>query len=147
MRSVLLPIVLCATLCANAAEEPIGRLFFTPQQRSQLDRLRQSNGGPVDAADPDSRIITVNGLVRRSSGKDTAWINSAARDARDAAAVGATGRAARGTPGVAVELPSGKRLSLKAGQTYDPASGRVSEPYEDPLPAALESSPPATRGK
>jgi hypothetical protein len=147
MRSVLLPIGLCVALCANAAEEPIGRLFFTPQERSQLDRLRQSNGGPVDAAGADSRTITVNGLVQRSSGKDAAWINSSARNAHDATAGDVAGSVARAAPAVAVKLPSGRSLSLKAGQTYDPLSGRVSEPYENPSPAGPESSSPDVQGK
>lgn len=53
----------------------LGRLFFTPQQRAALDRERllginqRSSGLDGDAS------YTFNGEVRRSSGKNTRWIN------------------------------------------------------------------------
>jgi hypothetical protein len=70
----------CAGAPATAGEESFGRLFFTPEERHALDRQRQYAGAG------NSRIKTapaVDGVVVRSSGKRTVWLNGAARhDAR-----------------------------------------------------------------
>lgn len=55
------------------AEESLGRLFFTPERRAALDRARQLNIQEQQVAQGD--VVTVNGLVTRSSGKRTAWVN------------------------------------------------------------------------
>ena len=53
-------------------EPPLGRLFFTPEQRAAIDRQRQTgNFGTTDA----NNGITVNGEIRRSDGRTTRWIN------------------------------------------------------------------------
>lgn len=75
MRAVLLILALFAAIppVAMAEGESLGRLFLTPQQRQELDRLRMQ--------DPDSGQrsgLTINGEIRSSSGKRTRWINGQA---------------------------------------------------------------------
>jgi hypothetical protein len=98
-----------------AANENLGRLFFTPQQRQDLDRRRQAN--IQDSAGSASSLVTVNGQVSRSSGKTTTWINGVpqenARKPRDPAQVT--------LPGGEGEAP----VSLKIGQTLDKVRGEV----------------------
>jgi hypothetical protein len=55
----------------------LGRLFYTPQQRAELDKRRVSNLPVQEEAKPAVRevLVTVNGYVGRSSGKTTTWIN------------------------------------------------------------------------
>jgi hypothetical protein len=63
-----------ALAAAPAAADELGRLFFTPQQRQELDRRRQANiqeGGAVNV----ESTVTVNGHVSRSSGRSATWIN------------------------------------------------------------------------
>jgi hypothetical protein len=55
------------------AQTDIGRLFYTPQQRAELDAKRASNA--VETEVVIERLVTVNGRVSRSSGKTTTWIN------------------------------------------------------------------------
>lgn len=50
-----------------------GRLFMTPERRAALERQRQLNQQEAMAADSDA--VAVNGLVRRSSGRSTVWVN------------------------------------------------------------------------
>ena len=57
------------------AAEPLGRLFFTPQQRQDLDRRRQAN--IQESAATVNSTLTVNGQVSRSRGKNTVWISCA----------------------------------------------------------------------
>lgn len=62
---------------ANAqAEAGLGRLFFTPQQRAALDLRRLSTNTPQEMDAP----ANINGLVRRSSGKQTTWVNGAPQE-------------------------------------------------------------------
>jgi hypothetical protein len=73
----------CAFLLAAApavAEEELGRLFFTPERREALDRRRQSGVSErVDLLD-EAPVLRIDGVVTRSSGKRTVWINGVARD-------------------------------------------------------------------
>ena len=59
-------------LTATANAQELGRLFFTPQQRAQLERGQQPN-----ADNPASSIdsLTVSGIVQRYGGERTVWIN------------------------------------------------------------------------
>jgi hypothetical protein len=100
-----------------AAADDLGRLFFTPQQRQDLDRRRESN---VQEKEPEVVIestVTVNGHVARSSGKTTTWVNGVPQyDAY-------TGR-----DPARVHLPDG---TLKIGQTLDRARGEVKDSLGD----------------
>ena len=60
---------------SGAEGESLGRLFFTPQQRAFLDRQRQLNASVAPSAMLNENRLTFNGEVRRSSGKNTHWIN------------------------------------------------------------------------
>src|SRR5882762_10757189 len=101
-----------------AAQENLGRLFFTEQQRQDLDRRRQAN--IQETAVVVESTVTVNGQVSRSSGRSTTWINGVpqtnARRPHDPARVTLPG--GEGTPSV----------SLKIGQTLDKARGEIRDP-------------------
>jgi hypothetical protein len=70
---------LVATLPAPAAAQgsELGRLFYTPQQRTELDKRRASNVPAQAEVAPvvQQPNVTLNGYVGRSSGKTTTWIN------------------------------------------------------------------------
>jgi hypothetical protein len=98
-----------------AADENLGRLFFTSQQRQDLDRRRQAN--IQDSAASAESLVTVNGQVSRSLGKTTVWINGVpqenTRKPRDPAQV---------------TLPAGEGgapVTLKIGQTLDKVRGEI----------------------
>lgn len=63
-----------AALASQADPAPLGRLFFTAEQRARLDLQRQRNPGFLPNAD-DEASITINGEVRSSNGRRTRWIN------------------------------------------------------------------------
>jgi len=121
MRSFVTPLLVTALLVLTTepagAYENLGRLFFSAQQRQDLDRRRQAN--VQDSAVSAASLVTVNGQVSRSSGKTTTWINGVpqenARKPRDPA---------RAT------LPGGEgeaSVSLKIGQTLDKGRGEVKD--------------------
>lgn len=54
-----------AVACAAPS---LGRLFLSPEQRTELDRQ-------LSPLPPEPAIITFDGIVRRSSGGTTIWLN------------------------------------------------------------------------
>jgi hypothetical protein len=115
-----------------AAQEILGRLFFTEQQRQDLDRRRQAN--IQETAGVVESTVTVNGQVSRSSGRSTTWINGVpqetARRPRDPARVTVPG--GEGAPSV----------SLKIGQTLDKIRGEIRDPA-----AGGGTMPPSGQGE
>ncbi|MDO8294192.1 MAG: hypothetical protein Q7T29_15230 [Gallionella sp.] len=49
----------------------LGRLFFTAEQRAQLEYSQQKN----NPAPGNARSLTVNGIVQKYGGERTVWIN------------------------------------------------------------------------
>lgn len=58
-----------------AAAEQLGRLFLTPERRAALERQRLLNIQEKEAQVVEGATLSVSGVVRRSSGRNTAWIN------------------------------------------------------------------------
>jgi hypothetical protein len=75
-----LPIVLLLVLPLSAQAAGLGRLFFSPQQRAQLD-YQQAQNATYDGSTQPSSGLTVNGIVQKDGGKRTIWINGVPRDA------------------------------------------------------------------
>lgn len=75
--STLLALCLSLSLSLEsiAQQETLGRLFLTPERRAALDRVRQQNPANQHEAISENARLTVNGIVRRSSGRNTAWVN------------------------------------------------------------------------
>lgn len=125
-RFASLPMLLLATLgmggasLAAHATDP-GRLFYTPAQRAQLEAARARNVTQVRQAAPEGTPppVRFDGMVIRSDGTRTSWIN---------------GKAQVGASGV---------TGLKPGQIR--ANGKVYEPYQvlRPSPAAPVAEEPA----
>ncbi|HEX5675377.1 MAG TPA: hypothetical protein VFX83_08350 [Azonexus sp.] len=126
-RPVRTALFLFATLGAGGASlaappaDP-GRLFYTPAQRAQLEAARvrnvtQDRHAAPDVAPPPMRF---DGMVIRSDGKGTRWVN---------------GQPQVGASGVA---------DLKPGQIL--SNGKVYEPYQvlrpSPAPALAKEPRP-----
>ncbi len=114
---------LCLCGTGFAAQDLPGRLFYTPDQRAQLEAARARNVTQVGRAAPDAGTpppIRYDGVLVRSDGKTTRWVD--------------------GKP----QLDASGVTGLKPGQIR--ANGRVYEPYqvlrpEPAAPAAEEPTP------
>jgi hypothetical protein len=97
-----------------------GRLFYTPEQRAQLEAARTRNVTQLRSAGPAfvPPAVRFDGMVIRSDGKTTRWVDG--QPQRDGAGVS----------------------GLKPGQTR--ADGRVYEPYQvlRPSPAPAPAPEP-----
>ena len=114
-----------------AAQENLGRLFFTEQQRQDLDRRRQAN--IQETAAVVESTVTVNGQVSRSSGRSTTWINGVPQE-----------NTRRPHDPARVTLPSGDgapSVTLKIGQTLDKVRGEIRDPAAD----GTAATPPRER--
>ena len=105
-------LLLCAALASaspvQARPVQLGRLFSSPEQRAQLDAQRS---GPPP--------VQLDGLVQRSSGRSTVWLNQTPQQEP-------YNRLAPGGQ-LTLTLSNGQVVVLKPGQQYDPASGTVVE--------------------
>ena len=148
IRMPTVPALLLVLLSGSTlAEDNLGRLFFTPAQRAELDRERAAaatNASRPAAVQtqpkaPPPKMVTLNGIVRRSDGETTVWVNNKPLHERFGDAEINAGSIAR--EGVGINLPaSGKQVRLKVGQTVDATSGRVAESYDHRAP-----QPPSAR--
>jgi len=82
-----------------------GRLFYTPAERAQLEAARAGNATQSRQAEPASaHPLRFDGVVIRSDGRSTSWVNGQLRSGASAMA------------------------GLKPGQLR--ADGKVYEPYQ-----------------
>lgn len=129
LRSGLMIWMLFASLglCHSSLAEPVelGRLFYTPAQRAQLESARtrnttqqasQSQPGSFDGAPAPLRF---DGMVIRSDGKTTRWVD--------------------GKP----QLDGSGVSGLKPGQIR--ANGKVYEPYQVLRPTPPGSAAPTAK--
>ncbi len=131
------------------AAEPIGRLFLTPQERHALDEMREhgtaaSASDILAAAQPTHTAtprIIVNGIVERSDGKTTVWLNQLQQPENGRSQDIAVIPSIKHSSAVLIRLPSGKSIAMKAGQTFDTAQGIVREGYA----GVAEALPQATQ--
>ena len=113
LRRGLVSLALLATPASFVAADEPGRLFYTPAQRTQLEQARVRNitqratpaaATPQPRADRPPAQLRYDGIVIRSDGQSTRWVDGKAE-------VGASS-----VPG------------LKPGQVR--SNGKIYEPYQ-----------------
>lgn len=148
MKPLTALLLLAFSQLAQAADPaPIGRIFFSPEQRAQLDVLRTQKAVATQVRDePVPENVTYNGIVRRSDGKATVWINNEAlTDTELRVKQSIVGRIDRSgqillqTP----QVSGAAQLQLKVGQTAELLSGKVDETYSAQRQAAAAKTKPA----
>ena len=124
-----------------AATGSFGRFFTTPKERRQIDDLRAV--GPevkiniteeelrvdegAEKAKEESEALTVKGLVYRSSGKNTAWVNESNTYEGDLSSQYITIREAGVEKNaVVIDLQGNKTdIKLRVGQKYNPETRSI----------------------
>jgi len=148
---------------APAAQQELGRLFFTPAQRASLDVARSQRARTALASEnteqeaaPAAQTITYGGLIRRDDGKTTVWLNNQAVHDNDPAGAGAVVTRVRPDGRITLQAPQSSRsVDLKPGQSVELLSGTIEEGYSrralgDPEPKPKAGSKPgadARKGK
>ncbi len=130
-----------------AAALPMRRMFFTPAERAALDESRR-RPAIVAAAEPKPlppapEFVTLDGVVRRSDGTTTVWLNNRLLEGkRTAEGLEVTNsRRTPGTGNVTVRVPqAGRSVDMRVGQQLDVTSGKVQERYQLAPPAPAPAS-------
>jgi hypothetical protein len=137
MKRVAIPIgfllLFGAAAPASAQQQPLGRLFFTPEQRSALDARRKARIPDKPAAvRVESPTTRVDGQVLRSGGRSTVWVNGEPAP-EGVEQEGLRVRPTRGDPGqVSVTVgESARQFDLRVGQKLDRGSGEVRDVIGD----------------
>ncbi|MBI5110174.1 MAG: hypothetical protein HZA62_15675 [Rhodocyclales bacterium] len=122
-RLASLLIALLGTIPVWAAEPAaLGRLFFTPERRLALERQRTHNVQQAQAL--QGTTMSLDGVVYRSSGKSTVWINQHAQNETDAKRTGVTATLSPRNPGRALIAPGEDTpAELKVGEAVNRATG------------------------
>jgi len=126
LAGLLAALALVAAFCTNASaqesSDELGRLFFTPERRQTLDRQRQLNIQEKQEI-PEDPTLTIDGVVTRSSGKRTVWVNGVAQNENETpSGVSVTPR--RKDPGkVVVQASESPAGNAKVGGTINRNTG------------------------
>lgn len=89
----------------QAAE--LGRLFYTPMQRAELDRKRLLKTDDKDEKTAPAADLVINGRISSSAGRSTTWVN--------------------GVPSYDGRVPA---PNAKVGQRIDSNTGEIKDPLE-----------------
>lgn len=137
---IALSLQLLLTKVVLADEPAIGRLFSTPEQRKALNHLREIKKNQpqepetiVEATVIERKPVSlpdhihVQGYVKRTDGKlGTVWVNDEMVQETSRNKGVQIGRIPKNSNRVPIRIPAnGRRLSLKAGQEYDPAKNQI----------------------
>lgn len=143
MNKISLSICLVACVVSTStvsAAQPTGRLFTTPNERANLDFLRQTSKAPspeemlettedVTVAPTLPGSVSLQGFVKRGDGKKgTVWVNDTpVQESTDTGEV-RVGKLPKTGSQVQINIPAnGRNVNLKAGQVYMPETDSISE--------------------
>lgn len=117
--------LLLSATAGGASAEPLGRLFLTPERRAALERQRQLNIQEVQTV--EGSTVTLDGVVTRSSGRSTVWINQRPQH-ENALGTGMAATISRQNPSRAVVTPGDEApTSLRVGETINRGTGEKTD--------------------
>ena len=133
-RIQLAVILLCACSgTGNAAmfeENAIDKLFTTASERQKIDSFRKGKSVGVAREQVSPTDVKVQGMVKRSDGKTTVWVNG--QSTLDSNTVGGVrvspGRTDSNSNKVSVSV-NNKSVRLKPGQVWSEDTGQISDSY------------------
>ena len=128
-----------------ATGDSLDRLFFTPQDRAHLEKLRWAStgarvSGQNQSDDPKvtedkPQFFALKGTVTKKSGFQALWLNDLKYTKTDLPAY-VVPRSPFFAGQILLQMPAtGKSYRLRPGQTLDLTTGRIREAYE-PAPKA-----------
>lgn len=122
-------ILLLLTTAGSSWAEPLGRLFLTPERRAILERQRQLNIQEVQTI--EGATVTVDGVVTRSSGRSTVWVNQRAQH-ENTLGTGVATHISPNNPGRVTVAPGDESpASLRVGETINRGTGEKTDAIGD----------------
>lgn len=134
-RTILALIALATLMPQLHAQENLGRLFLTPERRDMLERQRLFNLQEQQTLEGET--IQLDGVMVRSTGKKTVWINGQANR------MGIETHVAPNNPGRAgLAVGNEQPTDLRVGQTINRATQKISDGLDG---GRIEVKPPSSR--
>lgn len=122
---LLLVVGLLLAAAGTAWAEPLGRLFLSPERRAALERQRQMNIQEVQTL--EGSVVSLDGIVTRSSGRNTVWVNQRPQH-ENAVGTGVTAAVSPRSPARAVVTAGDESPeSLKVGESINRGTGEKSD--------------------
>ena len=121
---LLLSLVLLPTLVQSA---PLGRLFLTPERRVVLERQRQLNIQEKTQETIEVANVHINGMVRRSNGKATVWVNGRPQQDDETAGGVAVRPSPRHLEQVEIRVGDERPAALRVGEKLNRATQEMSD--------------------
>jgi hypothetical protein len=141
LKQYAIALLLFSTMLAFPAQasEVLGRLFLTPAKRTQLEQQRAYN--LEEQKTLEGSTVRLDGVVVRSSGKKTVWING--RTQHDSSnELGVNAQVAPGNPAQVGISDGSSSTRLRVGQQINRATREVQDGIEG---GKLEVNPPPLR--
>jgi hypothetical protein len=111
---------LCCHTQAATQAGALGKLFLTPEKRQMLDRQRDSNLRESESV--ESETLQLDGVVQRSSGRHSVWINQRMQSESDK---GLSVGVQRRSPATADIAPAKEPATrLRVGESLDRGTGQ-----------------------
>ena len=132
-RLAYLLFLLLIIFSQSVRTQGLQRLFMTAQERAALDAERVRPPSPPEpietkGASPPPRYITFDGLVTRSNGPSTVWINGSSKLTQPTFTVELEKRTELSVP--IVLSKSKQTIQLKPGQTVNTLDGTIKDNFE-----------------
>jgi hypothetical protein len=134
-KMILVFVSLCCIypVCSAAAyydESALGKLFTTPEQRQRIDAFRKGKSMGVTREQVSPTDVKVQGIVTRSDGKSTVWVNG--KSTLEGSSVGGVNVNLNSINDKSDKVTVGinkKTVRLKPGQVWSEDSGKISDSY------------------
>jgi hypothetical protein len=137
---IIILLVIVFNLFQSASAKELQRLFTTAQDRAILNAKREepppapplpttgsATPSPVAPRPKPPRYITFNGLIKRSHGPTTLWINDSQDLFRQGFSVELDKITEKTVP---IFLSNKRRIELKPGQSVNTLNGTIKENWE-----------------
>lgn len=153
MKRLACIVLVALSMPGTAADSAnaVGRLFFSAEQRAQLDALRAKKvAASQTKEEPLPEVVTYSGIVRRTDGKTAVWVNNkvlSEQELREQQTL--AGRIQRDGQVLLQPQATGTvsgSVRLKVGQRAELVSGRVDENYNMLIhPVSITPEAPASK--
>lgn len=143
LMTMICLLLIPASLTGMLHAAPLERLFYTPSERQQLDRLRAEDAraavagrlqesAQAEPAPEEPRDLYFGGMVSKKSRVQSLWLNGS-RFSPSQFPPSVQPQPPYKTGRIRLQVPeSGRTYLLRAGQTLDQTTGKISEVYERP---------------
>lgn len=111
-------------------ESALGLLFTTPIERQSIDNAKRHDVPQESLRRVTPTNVKINGIVIRSNGGSTAWVNGKQTSGNNTAAgVKVMTRLVSNTDKKIPVLVDGKSIKIKPGQSWSEETGTVDDNY------------------